>query len=283
MEIVKIKASPKSILIPTDFSDCANNACAYASSLLDNDKTTFKLINTFRSEGKSADDYSQEHDNHKAQLSNAKEMLTGKISGGSKVEEILIHGDIAYLPEQMVKENDIDLIIMGSEGACKEENCDTDSYGEGYSNTSKLLSRLDRNFLIIPSDCEYQSIRTVLFATDLRTELDEDHVNLLNWLIDKFSTQIHYGYITNDIMSADQIQENYIQTINKQLNVKAANYHEIRNEAIITGINKLSNSIGADMIIAVSHQRNFIERLTKHSYTKDMAEKLHKPLLILSK
>ena len=52
-------SSPKHILLPTDFSSCAKNACIYAASLLRSGTTEFILLNTFESAGSDHEEYAR--------------------------------------------------------------------------------------------------------------------------------------------------------------------------------------------------------------------------------
>ena len=220
---------------------------------------------------------------HDEQLKREAESFSDLVQPTDTVRAELMVGKIDFLPAAFMKEHSVDLIVMGSHGRdldCEEEGV---CLGEGYTHTSKLLSRLDHTFLIVPHNRTYQPIRKLLITTDLQTPISDEQARQMSWLIDTYKPEVHYGHASVTGSKGEQGIAEFKEAADRTLGIRSSECHEVTCETEYEGIYKLANTVEADMVVAFSQHRNFIERLTQHSFTRTLAERLDTPLLILPK
>lgn len=274
MDTLEAKATALKILLPTDFTDCAKNARNYALCLL-RGEGSITLINLFESSGKSHEEYAAESTAHENLLIEEQNTCCDIRSGDEPIHKVLMNGKIDYLPENVLKENDINLVVMGTEGVeGTKEYYDT-------SHTAFLLGRLDHNFLVIPKGSGFAEPKRILFATDLATSKDSLDLSVLEILAKRYNSIIHLGIVieTGQEFSADQ--ERRKDELMDLFGASQFQFHVIHEDDIITGIEKLAATENADMVAAVGKHHSFIDRLTHYSITRRLTENTELPLLIL--
>lgn len=152
----------KKILCPTDFSDTATNAVAYAAKLAQVANSTLTLFNvqsvfeTVPVDLVRGKDVSIEAARQRINLQSLKVSRAFKISCYAEVEET------SHKLSSVIKEKSktYDLIVMGTNGAD-----DLYQFFNG-SNTYNAIVKSEIPLLLVPAGCGYSEIRSIAFAFD---------------------------------------------------------------------------------------------------------------------
>ena len=182
----------KKILIPTDFSKTAHQAMDYALELFQNEKVEYLLLNAFHVEpGPGHDSFEVEKAKHQEKLNLEEQFFQGKVNEQSSVEAILWLGKINYLPEDLLRDNDVDLVIMGTEGLNEIEKY------IGKSNAGEFVSHVEVDTLVVPYCNKYSSPQNILFTTNFKNEKKEGTLSLLKEFVDKFDANLFVLHVNN--------------------------------------------------------------------------------------
>jgi len=152
----------KSILLPTDFSENADNAVKYAIELARLIGADITLVHTYRVYSTSGMFISVESYLKKdaaQQMLIAYEMVEKEL-GKERVTSKIIRGDTVSVIVNMANKGDYDLVLMGTQGAS--------GLAEIFAGTttSGVLKQCRKPVLAIPEGYEYHPIKNIVLAID---------------------------------------------------------------------------------------------------------------------
>ena len=183
------------ILLPTDFSDNSANAIRYALDLYAGTQATFYVLNVQKASGYATDDlliaspgtsvYEAIVSDNKEKLKNFFEPIEAEYSQHDYGFELIVDFDtLTDAIDQSVKQYEIDLVVMGSNGATGAAEV---LFG---SNTLKTIRALDHPLLIIPEGYKFQGIHDILFTLHQDEEMEEDPTEILRRLRNRFDARL---------------------------------------------------------------------------------------------
>lgn len=255
----------KNILIPTDFSDNAYKAIAYALQLYANEECTFHLLHTYtpaiyqsefllHSPGQVGLGDIYRVDSLENLNTLKQRILTDFNDPRHRLE---IHSAFSILMDAMdelVEEKKIDLIIMGTQGATGAKEIFLGS------NTVHAIKRAKRPILVVPFSFEFEPPKKILFPTDFEIEYNHSLVDEL-----RFITKLHHASI--DVMHiSNNLELNPLQKANKAklgklLAGEDHNFHEVPDQGIIDAINNQQAKFGTNFLVMVKNKHSFLENL----------------------
>lgn len=166
----------KKILFPTDFSETANNALVYALNLAENQNAELYVLHTYSAPIVNGG-YSPElvftvyesielgtFENFKDQIPAIREIAERHNLGHIPMKFILKEGFLVTNIQDIVKEENIDVVVMGTNGA---SGIDKVLFG---SNTINVVSKIKTPVLCVPIDAEFRGIKIYLFYNQFRGE-----------------------------------------------------------------------------------------------------------------
>lgn len=270
----------KTILVPTDFSDSAKNAINYAAELAKLTKAKLILFHAFHIPAVPSevpfvmplDDI--EKDNLKA-LNKIKKNILSK--HGSELN-IVCKTKLGFAVDEIneiTKEENVDLIVMGVRGA-------------GYlaekligSITTTLIRKAKRPVLAINDKVAFKNIKKIVLACDYQ-KIDVKSMEPLKELIKIFKSQL---YILN-VSSEGELISPIKKTVGGTQLVHSFeglnhSFDFIENEDIVEGINEFVDEHNVDLIAMIPRKHTFFENIFQERNTKRMAFHTHIPLLAL--
>lgn len=255
----------KNILIPTDFSKNAWNAIVYAMQFLKNKKCTIYFLHTYTPAfyrmdyalggamysaipdigadsalaklEKTLEDVKEQFPdpNHTLEMVSAFNTLTDEIS-------------------ELTKKKNIDLIIMGTQGATGAKQLFLGS------NTVFVIRKVLTPILVIPSNYTFVPVRKILFPSDFRNTYKNEEVQVINETADLFDAEITLLNLW-EVFKLDKTQEKNKDVLQALLH--NASYKEVQ----IQG-KKLPNAIldyiaynDVDLLAMMNRNHSFFERL----------------------
>ncbi|HSN61899.1 MAG TPA: universal stress protein [Ferruginibacter sp.] len=275
----------KTILVPSDFSLNANKALNYAAEIAKLSGAAIIIIHVTDLTHASLNEnviLPESFDKEIIDSANQKLDILVKATReitNAKVEKQLYNGFITDAIQQAVKENNADLIVMGTLG---NSGVREKLFG---SITAKLISHVGVPVLAIPLLYEWEPPENILLAINHYNE-SPDIIEPLIKLATLLKAPVHVTVFTDELKAepVDYLQNkkditlfcNNMQQQHPHLNViPTLVYGHNFEEAIKSYITK--NNTG--MLVMITHKRNFIESIFNRSMTKKMSYHTNIPLL----
>lgn len=274
----------KKILFPTDFSDAANNAFVFALNIAQKNNAVIYVLHIYKSpiinsripaeiisdynldaELKSFEDFKEKS---KAMHQFADE------NGFSDVELKLVLKEGYFSPNIkgfVAEEKDIDLIVMGTNGA--SSYLEKTFFG---SNTVNTIESLDIPVLSVPAKAKISEPKSVVFAT-LFKEKDKEALERILKINERFGAEIHCLHVTKNKQNIETVLAEWKEHFaGKPINFKILDYSDSVNKTIL----KFVEENQVNVIVAVSRNLNFFEELFSPSFTKKISYESNVPIFV---
>lgn len=277
----------KTILVPTDFSLNANKALNYAAELAKLAKSKIIILHVTDLTHASINENVILPENFDREIIDSanKELgvlvsATSFITGGV-VEQQLYNGFVTDAIQQACKENNVDLIIMGTLGnaGIREK-----LFG---SITAKIISHAEVPVLAIPLMYEWEIPQNILLAVKEFKE-DDAVLNPVLKLARILQAPIHVSIFTDEdnAHAVDYLQNSRdlesftinLQTANEDVPIKTAPLYGHQFEEAIVDYIAVNNT---GLLVMITHKRKFLESIFNKSMTKKMSYHTNIPLLSL--
>lgn len=273
----------KRILFPTDFSEAANVAFSYALNFANTFNAELIILHVYdlpivetppmpESTNEIFDIVELNNfESFKEELPKLREIAESRNLGHVGMKNILLYGDLIYTINKVGKDENADLIVMGTKGAT--------GLKETFigSTTASVMSNASIPVLGIPEQAEYKAIKNITFTTQFRDKDNDAFVKAIE-IAKFFNARIHCLYIKNpddpnDI--DDRIAEWKLTYEDEPVDFFTVSGNHIEQTLLDFIENQKS-----DLLIMRSHKRGFFEGLFHTSLTKKMAYHSKVPILV---
>lgn len=273
----------KRILVPTDFSECADNALDFAVHLAKKSKGEILLVNVFEYPGGASFNtlgvttyepldnvfITQMMENIEKKL---KERTENPAYGEVIIKQDVIMGNPFTSIASSVKNKKVDIIVMGSKGTSGIEGTFIGS------NTEKVVRNAKCPVLTIKERTNNYEIKDIAFATNLH----EEQLHLIEELKkfqQLFGAKIHLVKINtpSTFESTHQIKKQFETFVHKySLENYTTNIYNDRSEE--DGIIYFAEDINADLIAMGTHGRSGFLQLLSTSIAEDVVNHSKRPV-----
>lgn len=275
----------KTILVPADFSETAENAMKYAINFAK--KLQAKIIFFHSSHipvitpGTPFKAYDAMVQNEVYDQRQKLEQLAQRLckeAGFNKADytSIVSSGFAGDEIPDIVKKQNCDLIIMGTTGAGGlKKILGSITYHIIKLNTCPVIA--------IPSDFSPEIPPTkIVLATDYKDHLPQ--LDLLKEIALVNNAELLIFNVQKEKEHTPSIEE-AIKGLALEKEIKSVNhsYHYTVDEDITGAIKDFTEKENADLLVVIPHEHDFIERVFGISTTKELAHTTNIPLLIISK
>lgn len=277
----------KKILVPTDFSEQANNALTVACEIARKSNAEIHLLhvldvpsgNSFGFNTMGEPNISSSMDQvYILQLRevNSRRMaeIAEKYSGdGFSITPEIQLGNVFGTIHGLVEEHNIDLIVMGTKGSSGIEE-----FFVG-SNTEKVVRRSTCPVLSVKNIKPGFNIQKIAFASNFESD-QMFAVSKLKRFQELFDAQIHLLYINvpNNFVNTRTIRTRMNDFVQKyQLNNFAFTVYDDNTEE--DGIIHFAEEINADIIAVATHGRTGFAHLLSGSIAEDIVNHSNRPVL----
>jgi nucleotide-binding universal stress UspA family protein len=252
----------KKILLPTDFSEAATNAFVHALEFAKIVKAELILLHTFEIPVYDSQFFPENY----AAIYNSLELARfdmfkeeipklRAIAQERKLEDIVIKhrlmdGDLLYNLKDVVRQDKIDFVIMGTTGVN-----DWTKFFLG-SNTSSVISEVEVPVLCVPVDAKFKKIKTIGFTTRYR-EKDKKELrksDVTESAVKEFEAEFADENVEFLVLPSDDVKETIIDFIL---------YKDI------------------DILTTITHKRSFFESLFDSSFSNRIAKEVSVPVLVM--
>ena len=174
---------------------------------------------------------------------------------------------------QVSKENDIDLIVMGSHGSSGVEELLIGS------NTEKVVRNSDVPVLVIKKDAPEFNVNNVVFASDFTEETKKPFEKLLNFT-KLFDSKLHLVSIcTPNSFKPTHVINKTLEDFTSAFNLTNYETHIYNDTNIENGIINFANSIDADVIGMCTHGRTGLAHFFNGSISEGLVNHSIKPVI----
>jgi nucleotide-binding universal stress UspA family protein len=268
----------KTILVPTDFSNNANNALKYANELAKAINNKIVLLHSFMPLTNVYDLTSEmlmENLNEHKQSSekNLKKISDKYITVPSRY--VVKVGDTTDEIVTNVEKSKSHLIVMGTHGASGVKRI---LFG---SNTSEVISKSIVPVLAVPQKYRYKKIDTIVYASDLKNTINElKHIipiaKQLGATIEVLN--LKYAHSKNDNAMIEK-------------KVKALSYKKIKlieqqakiDQTLVEQIQRYLTKHKPQLLVMFPENKNWFDKIFLSSKTEELATELKIPLLSIRK
>lgn len=272
----------KKIIVPVDFSQHSTYALEAAATLAkkhDSELLVLHMLELSNAIISETSNIKQEETVFFLKLAEKKftDFLDKEYLKDVKVTPIVKHFKVFSEVNDVAKEHNADLIVMGSHGASGFKEVIVGS------NTEKVIRHADIPVLVIKHNPILMDFENVVFACDFSKDTIKPYINASN-LFKILGVQMHLVYINlpgNSFKSSMEMEKRvseFLKTADGNLeNIDRVTY--VNDYTIEQGIFNFSNAIGADLIAVATHGRTGLAHFFEGSISEDIANHSTLPVI----
>lgn len=277
----------KNVLIPTDFSKNALNAAKYATTLFENEKCTFFLLNTytpaiahsrFMAETLRGSAVAENESNlSKIGLQKTIENIHSITNNANHYFKTISSFDLLThkITETITLEN-IDTIVSGTKGAS--------GYKQVFmgTNTVRMIKTIkDCPIVTVPEEYKFEEPKHIAFPTDFKHNFSADVLNPLIELAKKFNSEIHIMHIDEE-NKRDRFQESNMHTLMEYMAPILHKVHFVPHYSSKSNvITRFLKELEVDILALVYNEHSYLNQLMREPVITNMAYHSKIPLLVL--
>lgn len=273
----------KTILVPVDYSEVANNAARYAMQLAEAEGARVILFHVFRFAIPTQDTplpvntYAEMENYERQRLEKYRKKLEKEFSGKVKVQGVIKPGLASDEIIDWCSDHETHLVVMGITGgtAVKE-------FFAG-SNALRVAKGCDTDVLIVPPNAQFQPIKKISLATDLEN-IDADSVaHTLKYYCDLFNARLEILNVKEQYSLVTEEEENTLNRLHSGLEGVRHKTKHRTNPDIATEIENHLHYHKSQWLAVVHKDYNFFKGLFHRSITKQLAFHLDIPVLSVNR
>ncbi|GAB4377022.1 MAG: universal stress protein [Salibacteraceae bacterium] len=270
----------KKILVPTDFSECAENAAEVAANLARKTGARLYVLHILDIPVYERNDSFQSYVDTaegifwmKLVKKRFKELFAKPFMKGVNAVEVLQFDGVYDTIASQAKEHEIDLIVMGSHG---DSGIHEVFIG---SNTEKVVRIAPCPVLTVKHRHENFNLKRVMFASNFFGEAKDNFTKLFNF-IRLFDAHIDLvKVITPDQFETTAYSEKLMLDFASEWKLKKYDIHIFNDRTVPDGILAAADKLKADAIAMETHGRTGIGRFFFGSHTETVVNHANVPVL----
>jgi len=271
----------KHILVPTDFSKCAEQATKFAVNLAKLTGAKIDFLTCFQIPVVTTDiTYTYDVEIVKKFQEDSEERfkeLTQRMPDLSKIS-FDTHVDLGYPQETILEKTktaDFDLLVMGTKGAS----------GMGAqllgSITSTVIERSEVPVLAIPENWKDMSFGKVSLASDYHELPHFDKLTILVDLLSIFQAELHIVNVKTSVSETSFDEAYEAKKLDDFLTGISHSFHSVIGDDLSESLENFLKVNGIDLLAMLPREHSFLERLFGKSETRRVALHTQTPLLSL--
>ncbi|MEH6765113.1 universal stress protein [Aequorivita antarctica] len=275
----------KNILLPTDFSLNALNAIEYAIQLFKDEDCTFHLLNTFTPMAYNvatlADSYSTmmieeiNRQNSETGLLEIEKQLKKKFNNPKHAFQTLASFNLLVSEiKAVVKERNIDLIVMGTKGATGAQEVFLGT------NTMYTIKKVKCAVIAVPANMKYEKPKEILFPTDFKFSMENKYLKLLKSICTKHISRLNILNIYFGV-PLDSSQEKVKDQFEVFFKDNAHLFHTAEYEDITEAVAQFQIKYKANFLVMINNKHSFFENLFFKQVIKEMVYHTNVPFMVI--
>jgi nucleotide-binding universal stress UspA family protein len=277
----------KRILVPTDFSKCADRAIDFAVQSAKMVPIEIILLHSFEVKDNMYFDYmGVNREFNVSMLNDAKEKLAAlkkniEETDGVVVDTFISTNSLYDAITRSVKEKKMDMVVMGTLGASgiKEK-----LWG---SRTAAIIGRSNIPVMVIPIEYEWKKPQNILLATN-RFEKEPAILDYLFELAGLYMSRVQVAVFTDEgddkaitFLNHEHKISEYEEYLTDMYNEETLTSAHLTGEDFETTLQNFIRENDIDILVMVTYQNTFWNRIFNPSKTKRMSYHTNIPLLAI--
>lgn len=271
----------KKILVPTDFSEQAENALKVATQLAKKYNAEIYLLHMIELPADMSNPVGEtrSHDLPEAlffmKMAKKKfnQLLSAPYLSGIKVQDTVEFNQAFEGIMNTSRKYGCDFIVMGSQGAS--------GFKEMFigSNTEKVVRTSEIPVLVIKNDHPSFEVNNFVFATNLEEHGRETFKKVVEFA-EFIEAKLHLVYINtaNEFITSEAI-DNRLSKYLDNLNFSNYEFHVYNDESIERGIMNFSRKVNADLVGIATHGRKGLSHFFNGSISEDLVNHATSPVI----
>ncbi|HYC30446.1 MAG TPA: universal stress protein, partial [Chitinophagaceae bacterium] len=176
--------------------------------------------------------------------------------------------------DAVIEDQPIDLVVMGMHGKGTLEKW-------MGSTTTSTIKKIDKPILVVPEQATYNDLQNVTYATDFSYTVDFHVYEPLLSLLKQFNARLHIVHVQknkDEIKGQDVAGEMQLDPAFQSI---PHEFHLVADTDVRHGIETYLEKQPTDLLVMVTHEHSFMERLFRKTHTTAMVYNTHVPLLVL--
>lgn len=270
----------KTILVPTDFSDTANNALLYAVELAKFSKAKLVLFHAYHVPVPTSETAimlitPQELEKENIDRMKKLESQLIKEAAGIEIECIVRTGFASDAIKGIAKEKNVDLIVMGITGVSKAAQILIGS------NATAVMKKVEIPVLIVPGDARYRAVEKIVLACNYSEPVTTKAIIKVKAFAKLFGAKLLVVDVEKPVPVPMYETEPAGEKLVKLLKDVEHVLFFSPAENIADGINAFVDGHNCDWLIMLPHKHTGLSGLFHKSNTKKVAFHTHIPLLAI--
>ena len=269
----------KTILVPTDYSEVADNALNYAVELAKFSKAKIILMHAYQVPVPTGDvpvmlvSPAELEDINQKRIKKLESKVTKQVSGKTKVESIIRSGFTVEEITGVVKEKNVDLVVMGITG--------TGEVSEKLmgSHTTSLIKQTKTPVLVIPKDTRYKEIKKIVLSCNYNEPVNTAAIKKIKEFAKLFNAKVLVLDVEKPAVVPMYENTAAGGVLEKSLKGVETVMFYGSSDNLTDELNSFADAHNCDWIAMIPHKHNILSRLFHESNTKRMAFHTHVPLL----
>ena len=272
----------KHILLPTDFSDNAQNAIKYAMKLFEDEQCTFYLVNTYTPVVHTYD-FQMNTGGYlgaitdtirESSMKSLEEIKTIFLNKKHRVITISSFNVLTDEIKELISKYTIDLVIMGTKGATGTREV---LFG---SNTIHVIKKATCPVLAIPDGYFFEKPVDILFPTDYKVDYIENQLNALKEIARLYKSKVHVLHVSyaRDL-NAEELTNKL--KLEKMLEDFKVSYYNERDQEIPEAINEFQKSTYVQLLMMINNKHSFFENVFFKPIINQVGSHLNVPFMVV--
>ncbi len=270
----------KKILVPTDFSECAEHAAEVAANIAKRTGARLYMLHILDIPVYDRNDSFQSYADAAEGIFWMKlvrkrfgELFAKPFMKGVNAVEVIQYDGVYDTIASQAKEHEMDLIVMGSHG---------DSGAHELfigSNTEKVVRLAECPVLTVKNRHENFDLKNIIFASNFYGEAKDNFTKLFRF-IKLFDAHVHLvKVITPDHFESTEQTNRLIQDFRDEWKLPNCSVHVINETTVNAGISFAAELAEADAIAMETHGRTGLSRFFYGSQTESVVNHAEVPVL----
>ncbi|HLP95299.1 MAG TPA: universal stress protein [Saprospiraceae bacterium] len=270
----------KPILVPTDFSKCANNAMMYALEVASRTGQPITVLYVvYPNEGIDNNMYDAFFvDNYVQQRLEGMEKWVKKFTRSEHVQHVPVKLECRIgFPVSTITQTATDLgasmIIMGTTGASGLRGVLLGSIAGGVISASKLP------VIVVPQKAVFRNNARFALATDFRFAPGKESLKILRDMLNIQHTGLNVVHVMTDPNQKPDLRHQHALT--EKLDTIPHDFHYLHDKNIVRAIHNFLESTNCNGLVAVAHDHSLLHTLFAKSISRSLAHHTSVPILVL--
>lgn len=276
----------KNILISTDFSENSFNAIKYAVSFFKDLPVNFYFLHVslmkeigdeecFYEISDTVPSREREHNPIKRLQDEIQRALALSENKNHKFHYLHEYVQFVDAVKKSIEENEIDLMVMGTKGAAKNNRSILGSY------TVDVITRVKCPVLIIPAKAEFTEPKNIVFPTDFNIFYKQKVLHTLSEMLDIKKSVLSVLFVSKSVSDLSPLQKKNRSYLQDYLIDKPHSFYFITEGTIDTAIKTFVDTNEVDMIAMIAKNLNFFQRVLFQPTVEKVSYHTKVPFLVL--